>query len=112
MNERQAERLASNQTLFRFVNDEMLGLNEAFATDPESSAGFVCECSRLDCVDQVEIGLAEYTQVRSNRRWFVVAASEEHVFPEIEQVIKRADQYFVVEKLDVAGEVAEQAVEL
>ena len=109
--ELRAERLASNQALFRLVNEEMLALNEAFAANDAGDAGFVCECAHLDCVEHIEITLADYADVRSNQRWFLTAPSEEHVFPEVEQIIARTDHYFVVEKLGVAGEVAEQAAE-
>jgi hypothetical protein len=107
MNDQQAERLASNQTLFRAVNEKMLALNETFELP---SAEFVCECSHLACTETIKITLADYTEVRSNPRWFLVAASDEHVVPEIEDIVSRTDRYFVVEKRDVAGEVAEQAV--
>jgi hypothetical protein len=107
----QAERLASNQTLFRHINEEMLALNKAFAARDNGDAGFVCECSRLDCVEHIEITLANYVDVRSNARWFLVAPSEDHVFPQVETVIARTDHYFIVEKTGVAGEVAEQAAE-
>jgi hypothetical protein len=112
VNEKQAERLASNQALFRSVNETMQDLEKRFGPRPDDRIAFVCECSHLDCVEEIAITHAEYTGVRSNPRWFVVAPSDEHVFPEIELVIKRTDRYFVLQKIDVAGEVAEQAAQL
>jgi len=112
MNEElQAERLASNQALFRVVNEGVLTLNAKFAAEDDGNSGFVCECSHLDCVEHIEVTLAEYAEVRSNARWFLVAPSDEHVFPQVEHVITRTDRYFVVEKIGVAGQVAEQAAE-
>ncbi len=112
MNEElQAERLASNQTLFRVVNEGVHALNEKFAAEDDGNSGFACECSRLDCVEHIEVTLAEYAEVRSNARWFLVAPSGEHVFSQVEHGITRTDRYFVVEKTGVAGEVAEQAAE-
>lgn len=108
MDELQAERLASNQALFRVVNEQVATLTSSFEPHNGTGIGFVCECSRLDCAAQIDITLPEYADVRSNPRWFVVAAADEHVFPEVEQVIARKDRYFVVEKLGVGGEVAEQ----
>jgi hypothetical protein len=104
----QAERLASNQTLFRAVNEKMLGLNDAFASQ-EETAGVVCECSHLDCFEQIDITPAAYAAVHENPRRFVVVPSGEHVYPDIERIVTCTEQYFVVEKVDVAGEVAEQA---
>ena len=68
---------------------------------------FVCECSSIDCVEQVLMTLEEYAGVRTNPRTAVVAPSEDHVVPEIEQVVERTDRFFVVEKTGIAGEVAE-----
>jgi hypothetical protein len=110
MNEQQAERLATNQTLFRAVNEQMAELNGTFVTRANGSAEFVCECSQLDCVMKVDMPLALYAAIRRNPRLFVVAPSHEHVFPQIERVIRRTDRYFVVEKLDVAAEVVEEAI--
>jgi hypothetical protein len=107
MNEQQAMRLASNEAMFRAVNEKIAGLNEAF--DPLADDGtFICECSSLDCIEQVEITLAEYAAVRRNPRWFLVAPSEGHVVVGIERIVERAQGYFVVEKLDAAAEVVEQ----
>jgi hypothetical protein len=110
MNEQQAERLASNQTLFRAVNEKVAELNGTFGARVDDSATFVCECSHPDCVEQVEMSLAVYAAVHRNPRWFVVAPSDDHVIRRIERVIRRTDEYFVVEKLGVAAAVAEQAV--
>jgi hypothetical protein len=107
MNEEQARRLASNEALFRKVNERMVGLNEAFEPLADSSV-FVCECDRIQCVEQIEMTLDDYKVVRSNPRWFVVAPSEEHVVAEIERVVERTAGYFVVEKVEAAAEVAEQ----
>jgi len=109
MSAQQAERLASNQALFREVNERMMALSERFEPDRAHSADFVCECSHLSCAEQIRMTLTAYTAIRSNPRWFLVAPSPEHVFPEIEDVVKRTDRYFVVEKRGAAGEVAEQA---
>ena len=45
---------------------------------------------------------------RSTERptWFLVAASEEHYFPEVERVIESNERYWIVEKLDGAAVVA------
>lgn len=108
VDELQAERLASNQSLFRVVNEKVATLNPAFRLDGVGGIGFVCECSRLDCAEQIDITLTDYAEVRSNPRWFVVAPSDEHVVAEVEQILARTERYFVVEKIGVGGEVAEQ----
>jgi hypothetical protein len=107
MNEQQARRLASNEALFRTVNERIVGLNEVFESLADSSV-FVCECSRIACIEQIELSLAEYARVRSNPRRFILAPSEDHLVPEIERIIERTDRYVVVEKLDSAADEAEE----
>jgi hypothetical protein len=107
MNDEQARRLATNEVVFRTVNEQIVSLNEAFEPFPDNAA-FICECSRIDCMEPVEIALAEYALVRRNPRLFLVSPSEEHVVASIERIVERAEGYFVVEKLDDAAEVAEQ----
>jgi hypothetical protein len=107
MNVEQARRLASNELLFGKVNEELVRLNEVFERAAHTSM-FVCECSSIECVEQVLMTLAEYARVRSNPRLALVAPSEGHVVPEIEQVVERTERFFVVEKTGIAGEVAER----
>lgn len=107
MNEEQARRYASNEAIFRTVNEQIVSLNETFEPFSENSA-FICECSRLDCMESVEMTPAEYARVRRNPRLFILAPSEEHLITGIERIVERAERYFVVEKLDDAAEVAEQ----
>ena len=103
MNEQQTQRLASNEELFRTVNEQMVGLNEAFEPIARRSV-FICECSRVECVEQLELTLAEYAEVRSDPLRFLVAPSGEHVAPEIETIVERTDRYFVVEKHGLEAE--------
>ena len=99
MDGQQARRSAENEALFRSVNQRLVALIEAFAALDELSV-FVCECSRMDCIEQVEMTLAEYARVRSNPRWFAVAPAAEHVAAGLERVLERTERYFLVEKLD------------
>jgi hypothetical protein len=110
MNELQAERLASNQALFRVVNEQMALLNGRFEPHADGCVAFVCECSHLGCVEHVQMTPEAYAAVRGNPRRFVVAPSYEHVFTEIERVVTCTGRYFVVETVGVAAEVAEQMV--
>lgn len=105
--EARRRRLASNQALFRMINAQVLKLNEKFE---DSGAGtvFVCECANSECAEQVEVNLAEYQRVRGNDRWFFVAPNEEHVFLEVEAVVDRNERYYIVEKIEAAGQVAEE----
>lgn len=107
--EAQQRRLAQNQALFREINSHVVELNENFEGFGHGSA-FVCECANTECAETVELSRAEYERIRTNSRWFFVAASEEHVFSEVEEVIERNGRYYVVEKFEAGAEIADQTV--
>ena len=99
-------RAARNQALFRAVNEKLRDLNEQFAVMTEEFV-IACECADTTCVQTVTISADDYMSVRANPRTFVVLPG--HVYPEVEDVIREAEPYVVVEKFATAGEVAEQA---
>jgi hypothetical protein len=88
------ERLVRTQILFREVNDRIRDVNEKFGI-PEN-ADFVCECSREDCTDAVELDVNEYETIRSNPTLFVIAAGHEAL--EVENVIETNDRFTVVQR--------------
>ena len=67
---------------------------------------FICECSRLDCVQRIALTLEEYGHVRDEGERFAIVAG--HETPEVEQVIEKLDGYWIVEKVGVAGEAARE----
>ena len=101
--ERQA-RAARNETLFRTLNEKLTDLNEALASVSQTLV-IACECAEMTCVAMVDISPADYNEVRSDPTWFVVLP--DHVYPEIERVVREADGYVVVEKFGLGGEIAE-----
>jgi hypothetical protein len=54
------------------------------------------------------MSLLEYEDLRSEPTRFAVAPSGEHVVFEVERIVDRREDYWVVEKLGEAAEVAEQ----
>jgi len=98
-------RAARNQSLFRSVNEKMASLNEAFAETLRTFA-IACECDDLACVEMIEITPDHYRAVRAEPRRFVIRA--EHINQDVEVVVQRSPDYVVVEKVDAAGETAEQ----
>jgi len=100
-------RAARNESLFREVNEAIERLqHELGDSDPTSTAQFLCECSRYRCTDRIELTLSEYTEVRSDESHFVIVPS--HLNPEIERIVRETDDYAVVEKVGLAGEIAEE----
>jgi hypothetical protein len=96
-------RLGQNEALFRSINERI----EA-GTWPQSDSDLVafrCECATLGCNMLVELSLAEYESVRANSRHFILAPGHERA--EVEEVIRRTNEYVVVQKFGEAGRVAE-----
>ena len=60
---------------------------------------WICECANDSCVERIEVSANEYELVRRDQARFFVAPSNEHVWPEVEQVIERNDHYWIVEKI-------------
>ena len=100
------ERRARNEALFREVNEriEELSPDSADESEQEASIEFVCECSRADCTELIEVTRAEYEAVRSDPRRFIVVPGHEHT--DTERVVERNSGFFVVEKLEHAAEIA------
>jgi hypothetical protein len=101
-------RAADNQALFRTVNERIEQLNETFEMFAPYGE-WTCECAHLECFATVEMTLAEYENVRSRPDRFAVAPSDEHVLPEVEDIVERTERYWIVEKIGVGGE---RAIEL
>ncbi len=96
------DRIARNEAIFRDVNE---ALKRGRWPGDQSTIAFRCECARLGCSRLIEMAPDEYEHVRTNPRWFVVAAG--HQLSEGEGVVESRRDYFVVEKLGEAGLVAE-----
>ena len=99
------QRAARNEALFREVNENIARLEERHG-HTETGAVYVCECANSDCTDQLAIDPETYRRVRGEARLFFVRPGHED--PQLERVVERYDDYFVVEKTGAAGEVAEQ----
>jgi hypothetical protein len=98
------ERLAQNETLFRQVNERLLEVSARLGT-ADSGPEFVCECSDETCTERIRLSVAEYEQLRSNPRQFVVIAGHEAV--DVERVVSDRGSYRIVEKVGAAGVVAD-----
>jgi hypothetical protein len=101
-------RAAKNQSLFREINERIEDLNASFS-GILPTGDWVCECAEAVCVETVELSVAEYESIRARSATFVVAPSDQHVWPDVERVIERTDRYWIVEKRGDAKDVAERA---
>ena len=97
------ERAARNESLFREVN-ERIG-STATKLSPMFTE-FVCECADDSCFEHVSLTSEEYSSVRKmGPVYFILTPGHED--SDIERVVGgEADRYEIVEKQDVAAEVA------
>ena len=103
--EERQRRIAHNQAMFREVNERLDELIETFKHTGEETS-FVCECANTDCTEHVAMDASRYDRMRAHPTPFVVAPAESHVFPEAERVIERTESFWIVEKVEKAGEEA------
>ena len=97
------ERLASNEVLDRQLNER----KAKWMDDGLPTAGFRCECATLHCGARFRLSPERWQEVHSRPDRFLVAPG--HVEPEIEVVVERAPEYWVVEKQGEAARIAEAA---
>jgi hypothetical protein len=97
------QRKAKNEALFRAVNERIEDVAGELGVTDEAS--FVCECGNVDCTEMMSMSLAEYERVRSQGTHFAVLPG--HADHEIERVVATGDRYVVVEKVGVAGRIAD-----
>lgn len=89
-------RKAANEAVFREVNERIEDLQRAFALTEHEPLRIVCECDRLDCVEQLSMPVGAYEQLRGDSGCFVVVPG--HQDPEVEAVVETTDDYVVVRK--------------
>ena len=87
------ERLAKNEAFFREANEI---LEEEAVAHVRAETDFVCECSRLGCVERLPITLAAYERVRQASDRFIVVPGHEDA--SLERVVETEARYVVVEK--------------
>lgn|SRR5436190_16463232 len=101
-------RIAENESRFRAANEKIeegwQRLGKAEQTIP-----FTCECGRRDCMVVLRLTAGQYEQGRRNPRTFICAPGHEIVGDGIGRVVQEEASFVIVEKLGVAGAVAERA---
>ena len=98
------QRAGANEATIRDVNE---GIERGqWPGEEDAPVGFRCECAQLGCNQLIELSVREYEDIRAHPRRFVVVPG--HEAPDVETVIEAGPCYVIVEKLDQAGEVAEQ----
>jgi hypothetical protein len=97
-------RLGANEAVFREINE---GIERGqWPGEEDAPVSFRCECARLGCNELIELSIRQYEHVRSNPRRFIVLPGHERLDAEL--VVERHHGYLIVEKLDTAGEQADE----
>ena len=95
MDQERKERIAKNEAASRQLN-ERFGIRR-----------FVCECGHANCTEVLGLPLEIYQSVRTDARRFIIAP--DHDMPEIEDVVLRRDDWYVVRKHDEVAHVVDPA---
>jgi hypothetical protein len=104
------ERIAENQVRFRDANERIRRSAEEHQFGG-ASVPFICECPSERCVTVVQLAPSTYDAIRTDPRWFFVAPGHEAdaVADGADVVVDQLDDRVVVlEKIGVAGEIAEE----
>ena len=99
-------RIAENESRFRAANERIEDAGERFGVDV-SALPFICECGRPTCVVVIRVTIPDYEDVRAEPRQFMCAKGHEITADGMGRVVREGEGFVVVEKLGVAGEVAE-----
>jgi hypothetical protein len=99
-----AERAATNEARFREANEQ---INEKVVElgSLERSAPYLCECEDERCTTIVLLTAAEYEEVRSRSRRFVVAPGHDDGDA---RVLAEREGFTVIEKTGEEGRVVEE----
>ncbi|HEX6700558.1 MAG TPA: hypothetical protein VF101_07485 [Gaiellaceae bacterium] len=100
------ERVARNEAMYRAVNREIEYAAQQHGDGPADELDIVCECGEPACAATITLTIAEYDEIHRERDRFAVAPGHEN--PELEHVVKRTDDYLVVDKFGAAEDVAEE----
>jgi hypothetical protein len=101
-------RIAENQSMFRGANEQIEAAAQRNVVDGE--VPFICECADVRCTEIVSLGLDVYTEIRRHPRRFVTAPGHEAMSVESGAgvVVSHGERYVLVDKVGVAGELAER----
>ena len=99
-------RIAENEVRFRTANERIEDAGQRFGVD-ETTLPFICECGRAACVVVIRATIAEYEDVRADPRQFMCAPGHAITTDDVGRVVKEGRGFVVVEKLGIAGDVAE-----
>ena len=105
--ESREKRLAKNEALFRDVNERVRAIDDRLSDPAEDESrlwDFLCECGNASCIERISMTNAEYEEVRSDPALFALVPGHEQ--PDVEDVVKETERFFVVQKHEEWMEIA------
>ena len=90
------EQEATNQTVFREMNEWTEEANDRHAGLGRVIDAYLCECSDRGCSEPIDLTRPEYESIRSVATRFAIAVDHEN--PEIDRVVAENERYATVEK--------------
>jgi hypothetical protein len=99
------ERVARNEAMYRTVNREIEHAAHQLGDGPGDELQLICECGQPTCTATLTLTIADYDDVHRQRDRFAVAQGHEN--PALERIVKKTDEFFVVDKFGAAEAVAE-----
>jgi hypothetical protein len=91
----QKQRLAKNELAFAAYNQR----RQDFEGDADEPIPIVCECGDPECIMALEVTGSRWEEVHAREDQFLVAPG--HVAPDVEAVIDRRDDHWVVRKFEL-----------
>jgi hypothetical protein len=101
----QKERLARNESFFREVNERIGDIADRLG-QADAPYDYLCECSDPGCTERISLRRDEYEHVRADPTRFVLSPG--HAMEEVEIVVRQHSDHVLVEKIGVAGVIAEE----
>ncbi len=101
------ERIALNEALFRDVNEN---IRRSAVDGRHEDAHFICECGSPGCEERIALPMDAYHSIRAREMHFFVKPG--HEIPEVETVVERHGDYYVVEKPEQARPVLKAVADL
>jgi hypothetical protein len=95
------ERAARNEVAFRDANEQIDARRRELELG--GSTPYICECEDAACTELVRLTNAQYSEIRSGARRFLIARGHSTSG----RVVSEHSDYDVVEKDGRAGEIAE-----
>jgi hypothetical protein len=89
-----SERVRENEETFAKANEQIRVSAERY--DFDQPVPFLCECSKVTCVENVRLSLTNYRAARAESTAFILLPG--HDDPLVERIVARGDGYVLVEK--------------